>query len=148
MCACFSSETDEMALGFENGDVKIFDTLAKNFQMKQNYEIHNSPITCMILNSEFLISGTEIGDIIVYKFQDASKKCLNMHSLGVTCLAWFNEDSMMMSGSKDKQVCIWELAVCSFTVLPLIHFDRVLCGTVTENSCYGITGSADNTIVV
>ena len=71
------------------------------------------------------------------------------HDDWVTCVAICGKESMVVSGSDDRNVCRWDIETSTMIAEPMHgHKDWVTCISVDENSKMIVSRSRDETLLL
>eukprot|EP01117_Protostelium_nocturnum_P013641 TRINITY_DN5100_c0_g4_i3.p1 TRINITY_DN5100_c0_g4~~TRINITY_DN5100_c0_g4_i3.p1 ORF type:complete len:922 (+),score=215.60 TRINITY_DN5100_c0_g4_i3:138-2903(+) len=142
-----SSDGINVAAGYKDGSIKIFDMKEKNCKMTFNG--HRNAISCLRFNSSgsLLISGSRDTDIVVW---DIVGECglyrLKGHRDMVTEVFLLEKSNRLISSSKDSLVKLWDLDTqhCIATIVG--HRNEVWAFDVSPDERRLVTGTSDDSL--
>uniref|UniRef100_A0AC35UC20 WD_REPEATS_REGION domain-containing protein n=1 Tax=Rhabditophanes sp. KR3021 TaxID=114890 RepID=A0AC35UC20_9BILA len=137
----FSQNNKYLAVGYEDGEIHVFDRELENFEKeKVVFSGHKTGVNCLTFSNDglTLASGGKDSVIVIWDIVNESGICrLNGHKNAVTCVKFTLDDQNIISASKDTTVKFWNLTAkcCFYTIaetstevysLALIKEDRML----------------------
>lgn len=117
----YSKFANLLAIGFSNGDIKIWDLSTNSVIIK--FQGHKSSISCLEFdpNGTSLISGSNDTSIIIWDLiSEVGLIKLKGHKNTITSIHYYNED-YLISTSKDGLIKIWDLKLNQCIETHLAH---------------------------
>ncbi|GAA4460272.1 hypothetical protein GCM10023093_02630 [Nemorincola caseinilytica] len=107
----FSSDSRYLAVGYHKGNVSIFTTDSGN--VVRNYLLHTSHVFCTKFRpgTSVVASGDKEGNVILYDHvADKVIGRIKAHEKAVTAMYFTEDGKMLLTGSKDKTIKVWDAA--------------------------------------
>lgn len=140
----YHPETRLLAVGYNDGAIKIWDLLSKSVLISFNG--HKSAITILTFDQTGtrLISGSRDSDIIVWDLVgEVGLYKLRSHKDSITGL-WCEGEEWLISTSKDGLIKVWDLKVQQCVETHVAHVGE--CWSMGVHEDLVITAGADNQI--
>ena len=146
---CYHQETNILAVGYNDGVIKIWDLLAKIVLL--NFNGHKSAITKLLFDSTGtkLFSGSRDSDIIAWDLVgEVGLYKLRSHKDSITGM-WLDpehDENWLISTSKDGLIKIWDLKIQQCVETHVAHTGE--CWALSVYANIVITSSADTQIKI
>ena len=136
----------------EDYSLRIWDLQLK--VMKSILQVFSSNLTCIRFNpidENIIISGDTNGEIKIWNL--SKEKCIattEAHIIDITSLALTNNCDRIISGSYDKNICIWDFESINLKInlkKKLKCNYNILC-LLLLNNLYIVSGTFDNKIII
>ena len=97
-------------LGYPNGKIEEWEQKDELLTRKSHFEEHTSAVLSLLCHAKQLIFGSGDYTICILSLKDNTTRVLKGHSGGVTSLAYNPKSQMLVSGSWDRTVRLWDLS--------------------------------------
>ena len=98
------------------------------------------------IKNSFMI---ELNDLFTVKLVDVEMNNFHLeHSTGLNCLDVSNDQKILVAGSSDNTVRIWDLEKMSLSSCLCNHKDEVISVAISDNNLYCASGSKDKSIIL
>lgn len=118
----FSSDSKHLAVGYHKGNVTIF--TADSGNVERNYLVHKYHVLCTKFQpgTTIVASGDKKGNVVLYDYA-AEKELYRMkaHEKGVTTIYFTADGKLLITGSKDKSIKVWDAATGNLVLTVWYH---------------------------
>ncbi|SCU86360.1 LANO_0C07734g1_1 [Lachancea nothofagi CBS 11611] len=138
----YHPDTNLLAVGYNDGMIKIWDLLSRSVLMKFNG--HKSAITMLRFDhtGTRLISGSKDSDIVVWDLVgEVGLYKLRSHKDSITGI-WCQGEEWLISTSKDGLIKVWDLKTQQCVETHMAHVGE--CWSLGVHEDLVVTASADN----
>ncbi|OMJ68424.1 hypothetical protein SteCoe_34115 [Stentor coeruleus] len=144
-CACLSLDRKYLATGSE--DCMVIVWLMKDMKVFKAFNGHKGIVLCVCISDDgkYMASGDINDKILLWDLGNFTSRFLCGHYKGISCLV-FADDGMMISGSWDGIVSVWNVhsGKCDFSLLG--HKSSINCMVFICKDNILVTGSDDKTL--
>ena len=138
---CAAGSRGGAILGLESGEVvHVGNTLTVLGK-------HNGSVTCVAAVDMLAASGSEDCTLSLWS-DNKLVKVLKGHQKTVSCTAFTNDASKVVSGSFDHSIRVWSLSDLKEIACLLGHSSYIKCVTTTTDGHRAISGALDGSIIV
>ncbi|KAJ3438195.1 mitotic checkpoint protein bub3 [Anaeramoeba flamelloides] len=102
----FSSHNDHLLVSSWDRNVYLYDTASN--RLLQNYSHRGAALDCCFITASQSASVGLDQKVIIYDFARDNNVCLGTHSAGISKVRYYRERSMLVTGSWDKTIKIWD----------------------------------------
>ena len=85
-------------------------------------------------------------DFYTYKTMQEGSKCFNRHKELVQCMKFSLDSRILVSGSLDKNICLWDVRTGHCLNVLEGHADAVLCLDIAEDNSEIVSGGRDGLV--
>ena len=105
----FSSDSRYYAVGYENGDVVIFESATG--EVFRNYHLHASRVfsTTFQPGGRLLVSGDKKGIMVIYDYVEGKEmKTVEAHDNALRSITFSKDGNLLITGSNDNTIKKWD----------------------------------------
>lgn len=144
---CFVENKDLIVSGDFHGELIIWDF--KNYEIGKKLSV-SAPIRClMLIGSESRLIACIGKNIVFYKFRGLKEvETFQGHTSSVSCIALSSNEKVMVSGSFDNLIIVWDLVSSNERFKLTGHTRGVQSLILTPDDRYVVSGSDDQSVIV
>ncbi|OMJ67312.1 hypothetical protein SteCoe_35560 [Stentor coeruleus] len=143
-------DSKHMVVSYENKMIIVFDL--KNIGIILSFQFEKPILSiCLSCNLTFLALGSSDSTLTIYSLQEKRiDSVLKKHNGSVYCLAISSDDSLIVSGSSDLSIRIWNLFDDNYNDNNSLvgHKAKITCIVITNDNRMIVSASEDQTIIV
>nr|XP_014277406.2 NACHT domain- and WD repeat-containing protein 1 [Halyomorpha halys] len=143
LCLAVAKQSQYLLTGSEDTSIIMWDL--KTYEIKLRIYEHIAPVLCVkpALNNTLLVSGGEDSRIIISSFTTGEVVVKIDHHRGPVTAIQTTQEDILITGSSDKSVCLWELE--TYTLLNTINVKSpVSMISITDDSVFLLVACEDN----
>ena len=143
-CLLFASRDSHLICGSKDGTMNVYDAL-NGFSQIKTIKQHKDRVTSLLSLDCGLISASLDSTLKVWNINYDEKCTFHGHSAGVTCFVISNSSFLVASGSRDTNVCLWDLLSSKCTAILNGHTKIINCLAFKSDDTLLVSGSDDTT---